>query len=86
MTSVGKGPGAPYTFTTMWTFTGGSDGGTPLAGLVEGIDGNFYGTTTAGGASPMKSGRPGSIRFTDGQGNPVKGIKVTLDPEGKDLR
>jgi WD40 repeat protein/serine/threonine protein kinase len=28
----------------------------------------------------------GSIRFTDAQGNPVKGIKVTLDPEGKDLR
>jgi len=26
----------------------------------------------------------GSIRFTDAQGNPVKGIKVTLDPEEKD--
>jgi hypothetical protein len=25
----------------------------------------------------------GSIRLTDAQGNPVKGIKVTLDPEGK---
>jgi hypothetical protein len=25
----------------------------------------------------------GSIRFTDAQGNPVKGIKVTLDPEEK---
>jgi hypothetical protein len=23
----------------------------------------------------------GSIRFTDAQGNPVHGIKVTLDPE-----
>ena len=28
----------------------------------------------------------GSIRFTDAQGNPVKGITVTLEPEGKDLR
>ncbi len=28
----------------------------------------------------------GSIRFTDAQGNPLKGIKVTLDPEGNDLR
>ena len=28
----------------------------------------------------------GSIRFTDAQGNPVKGLTVTLDPEGKDLR
>ena len=26
----------------------------------------------------------GSIRFTDAQGNPVKGIKVTLDPEVAD--
>ena len=29
-------------------------------------------------------GWKGSIRFTDAQGDPVKGIKVTLDPEGKD--
>lgn len=26
----------------------------------------------------------GSIRLTDAQGNPVNGIKVTLDPEAKD--
>jgi hypothetical protein len=26
----------------------------------------------------------GSIRFTDVHGDPVKGIKVTLDPEAKD--
>jgi WD40 repeat protein/serine/threonine protein kinase len=26
----------------------------------------------------------GSIRFTDAEGNPVKGIKATLDPEAKD--
>jgi len=25
----------------------------------------------------------GSIRFTDAQGNPVKGIRVTLDPDAK---
>jgi hypothetical protein len=29
-------------------------------------------------------GWEGSIRFTDAQGNPVKGIKVTLDPEAKE--
>jgi len=28
----------------------------------------------------------GSIRFTDAQGNAVKGIQVTLDPEAKELR
>jgi hypothetical protein len=26
----------------------------------------------------------GSIRFTDAQGNPVKGIKVALDPQAKE--
>jgi hypothetical protein len=26
----------------------------------------------------------GSVRFTDDQGNPVKGIKITLDPKGGD--
>ena len=26
----------------------------------------------------------GCLRFTDGRGNPVKGVKVTLDPEAKD--
>ena len=31
--------------TTLYSFTGGKDGGTPYAGLVQGSDGNFYGTT-----------------------------------------
>ena len=26
----------------------------------------------------------GSVRFTDADGNPLKGIRVTLDPEGKE--
>ena len=35
--------------TTLYTFTGGNDGSQPQAGLVQGSDGNFYGTTTYGG-------------------------------------
>lgn len=37
-------------FTLLYTFTGGTDGGFPVAGVIEGSDGNFYGTTVSGGA------------------------------------
>jgi uncharacterized repeat protein (TIGR03803 family) len=35
--------------TTVYSFTGGGDGGHPAAGLTLGSDGNFYGTTAYGG-------------------------------------
>ena len=37
-------------FTNLYSFTGGSDGGSPIPGLVQGADGNFYGTTYLQGA------------------------------------
>jgi uncharacterized repeat protein (TIGR03803 family) len=54
-TSVG-GVGAIFkvardgSFTTLHTFTGGSDGADPLGGVIQATDGNFYGTTAYGGA------------------------------------
>lgn len=37
-------------FTNLYSFTGGSDGGVPVAGVVQAADGNFYGTTYEDGA------------------------------------
>ncbi len=38
-------------FTTLYSFGGAPDGAYPIAGLLAATDGNFYGTTTGGGAS-----------------------------------
>jgi len=39
------------TFTTLYNFTGGSDGGYPFAGVIQDNAGNVYGTTYYGGAN-----------------------------------
>ena len=36
-------------YTSLYSFTGGNDGAWPVAGLVPGSDGSFYGTTYDGG-------------------------------------
>jgi len=36
-------------FTLLYTFTGGTDGSFPAGGVIEGSDGNYYGTTVYGG-------------------------------------
>ena len=40
-----------HAFTTLVTFTGTANGGYPLGGLVMDNSGNFYGTTSSGGAN-----------------------------------
>jgi uncharacterized repeat protein (TIGR03803 family) len=35
----------------LHSFTGAADGSSPVTGLIQGTDGNFYGTTSAGGTS-----------------------------------
>jgi uncharacterized repeat protein (TIGR03803 family) len=41
----------PGTYEVLHAFTGSPDGGQPTAGLVRDAQGNFYGTTSGGGAS-----------------------------------
>jgi uncharacterized repeat protein (TIGR03803 family) len=38
------------TFSVIYTFTGGSDGGNPYAAVIQASDGNLYGTTGGGGS------------------------------------
>lgn len=38
-----------WTFTQLYSFTGGSDGGNPIGGVVLDGNGNIYGTTYSGG-------------------------------------
>lgn len=46
-------------FTNLYSFTGGSDGGSLYAGLVQGSDGDFYGTTRLGGDTNLHNGLVG---------------------------
>jgi uncharacterized repeat protein (TIGR03803 family) len=46
-------PNATWPISILYSFTGGNDGGGPLAGLVQGSDGFFYGTTPDGGKNSM---------------------------------
>jgi uncharacterized repeat protein (TIGR03803 family) len=58
--------------TTLYSFSGGNDGSSPASVLVQGADGNFYGTATMGGL-----GQRGTVfRLTP------NGALTTLHPFG----
>jgi uncharacterized repeat protein (TIGR03803 family) len=48
--------GHPAKETVLWSFTGGTDGAIPYAGLVLDGSGNLYGTTYGGGNTKCSGG------------------------------
>jgi uncharacterized repeat protein (TIGR03803 family) len=85
-------PGGNYS--AIYTFTGGADGGGPLAGVVRDSGGNLYGTTSGGGMSNCDfgcgvvfeldaSGQETVLHsFTGGADGSVPYVGVILDSAG----
>jgi uncharacterized repeat protein (TIGR03803 family) len=62
---------------TIYSFTNGLDGSNPYAGVFQGSDGNFYGTTQAGGGNTNCFGGCGTVyKVTPG------GVLTTLHQFG----
>ena len=61
-----------------------TDGAWPAAGLIQGIDGNFYGTTSAGGANPNGVKNVPDTPNVPGTGSPNgRGTVFKLTPSGQ---
>ena len=63
--------------TVLYNFTGGADGGQPFAGVTRDPAGNFYGTTTTGGASGL-----GVVFKLDTSGHQTVLYNFPATPEG----
>jgi uncharacterized repeat protein (TIGR03803 family) len=76
--------------TTLYSFGGAPDGSTPAAALVQGSDGNFYGTTDSGGTNICGCGTifrispSGQYRSLYSFGVPGQGDPVAALVQGSD--
>ena len=74
------------TLTTIYTFTGASDGANPYSGVIQGTDGNFYGVTEEGGSNSDGTAfklsvvpPPGMVQFASASSNTTESAgSVTL--------
>jgi uncharacterized repeat protein (TIGR03803 family) len=60
---------AAQTFSVLYTFTGGADGGAPRGGVVLDSSGNIYGTTYNGGTTNCSGLGCGTVFKLDATGN-----------------
>jgi uncharacterized repeat protein (TIGR03803 family) len=67
-----------YSFTGGGALAGSTDGASPYAGLIQGSDGNLYGTTATGGAYNVGS----VFRITPATGRELLLYSFTGDPGG----
>ena len=87
--------GSGYTETILYSFTGGSDGKNPGAGVID-VNGSLYGTSGGGGAynygtvfklAPSGSGYDQStFTVSKGEGMPKAPIRSLTEQGGHDLR
>jgi uncharacterized repeat protein (TIGR03803 family) len=63
---------------TLYTFTGGADGGSPNSTIVRDSEGNLYGTTFAGGAANL-----GTVYKVDKTGKETVLYSFTGPPDGE---
>jgi uncharacterized repeat protein (TIGR03803 family) len=64
--------------TTLYSFTGGSDGAEPYAGLIRDAEGNLYGATFAGGSANL-----GAVFKVDKTGKETVLYSFTGKPDGE---
>lgn len=74
---VSSADGQTAQLKTLYTFTGGTDGGSSYAGVVRDAQGNLFGTTFAGGAANM-----GTVFKVDKAGNETVVHSFTGTPDG----
>ena len=71
------------TVTVLHPFRGGTDGASPRASLIQGTDGNFYGTTSAGGTADngtvFRMTPNGSVTVLSGSA--FAGVEAGRNPE-----
>jgi uncharacterized repeat protein (TIGR03803 family) len=48
--------GVPWTENVLFNFSGGNDGGNPVAGVIINNKGSLFGTASAGGSGPLSGG------------------------------